>query len=139
MSSKGMVLKLNEANENNLYVKTFNERKEDFDDLRRHCVCNSIAGDSEPIYLLGEFYGKGVQDLGFGKPKGAFSVFDIYIGKPRVGSYPHSADEAELSTLSQFAGFDKLANRKPEAWVNQRHAGVQFRACLRFLPSWTLI
>ena len=104
MSSKGMILKLNEANENNLYVKTFNERKEDFDDLRRHCVCNSIAGDSEPFYLLGEFYGKGVQDLGFGKPKGAFSVFDIYIGKPRVGSYLHSADAAEL--ITNHSNFD---------------------------------
>ncbi len=104
MSSKGMVLKLNEANENNLYVKTFNERKEDFDELRRHCVSNSIAGENEPFYLMGEIYGKGVQDLGYSKPKGTFSVFDIYIGKPRVGSYLPSVDAADL--ITNHSNFD---------------------------------
>ena len=98
MSAKGMVLKLNEANENNLYVKTFNEQKEDFDHLRRYCIDNSIIGEGEPFYLMGEIYGKGVQDLGYGKPKGALAVFDVYIGKPRLGTYLPSGDAKELVT-----------------------------------------
>ncbi len=96
MSAKGMVLKLNEANANNLYVKAFNERKDDFDQLRRHCISNSIANAGDPFYLLGEIYGKGVQDLAYGKPKGTFSVFDVYVGKPRVGAYLPSFEAAEL-------------------------------------------
>ena len=96
MSAKGMVLKLNESNENNLYVKTFNERKEDFDRLHRFCVSNSIMSESEPFYVIGEIYGKGVQDLGYGKPKGTFAVFDVYIGKPRLGAYLPLGDAKEL-------------------------------------------
>ena len=37
-------------------------------------------------YVLGEVYGRGVQDLHYGKPNPDFAVFDAYVGEPGTGA-----------------------------------------------------
>lgn len=85
LSEKGLAFKWNEANDRNLYVSAF-----------KSVILNSgiwdvvvnIAGDiSRPVYILGEIFGQGVQDLHYGQKDKQFRVFDIYYGKPGEGQY----------------------------------------------------
>ena len=98
MSDKGLRLKLNDANANNLYVRTWNAHERAFEQARMR-----LAADGQPFYLLGEVYGRGVQDLHYGEPNPAFAVFDAYIGEPGQGRYLSAAELvaslADLFTL----------------------------------------
>ena len=82
LSAKGLVFKLNEANENNLYVRAWEAYRDKFDLLRTY-----LAEGNSPIYVLGEIHGRGVQDLHYGEPKPVFRVFDMYVGHPGEGRY----------------------------------------------------
>lgn len=87
LSEKGLAFKDNEANENNLYMKMFKKFHEQFDIYE---VTESIKEDvpvNKPVYILGEIYGKGVQDLTYGLSETHFRVFDVYIGEPGKGKY----------------------------------------------------
>ena len=95
MSDRGMALILNEANHNNLYVRTWRNFETAFETARAR-----LAGDGQPFYVLGEVYGRGVQDLHYDEPNPAFRVFDAYIGEPRHGRYLDPAElEASLGGL----------------------------------------
>ena len=85
MSDTGLAFKWNEANASNLYVMSFQAAMLEtgmWDRVRAEC---ERAG--EPIYILGETFGKKVQDLDYGQQGRAFRVFDVYVGKPRQGRY----------------------------------------------------
>ena len=82
MSDKGMRLKINDANVNNLYVRAWKAQESAFEQARAH-----LAADGQPFYVLGEIYGRGVQDLHYGEPNPAFAVFDVYVGEPGRGRY----------------------------------------------------
>ena len=90
MSDKGLVLLLNDANRGNLYVRTWAAHQEAFEAARAR-----LAGGGEPCYVLGEVYGRGVQDLHYGQPNPAFAVFDAYVGEPGMGRYLGSDELAE--------------------------------------------
>ena len=82
MSDRGMALILNEENVKNLYVRTWRAHEAAFETAR-----GRLAGADQPFYVLGEVYGRGVQDLHYGEPNPAFRVFDAYVGEPRQGRY----------------------------------------------------
>lgn len=83
-SSKGLVLKHGEMNVNNLYMRTWAQHCDAFEKIRQHA-----APDGQPFYLLGEIYGRGVQDLHYGEEKPMFRVFDAFVGYPNDGRpYP---------------------------------------------------
>ena len=82
MSDKGLALLLNDANKSNLYVRTWGAHQEAFESARTR-----TAGDGRPFYVLGEVYGRGVQDLHYGQPNPAFAMFDAYVGEPGTGRY----------------------------------------------------
>jgi RNA ligase (TIGR02306 family) len=73
LSEKGLAFKLNEANENNLYVRQFLKfgGKEIVDALLK-------LTEFTTVYVLGEIFGNGVQDLSYGQPTQSFRMFDIY-------------------------------------------------------------
>ena len=82
MSDRGLVLELDEANRNNLYVRAWRSHEAAFERAR-----DRIAAPDEPFYVLGEVYGRGVQDLHYGEPNPTFAVFDAYVGAPGRGRY----------------------------------------------------
>mgnify|MGYP001767559151 FL=1 len=57
------------------------------------------------FYILGEVYGKGVQDLTYGADKPRFRAFDIYIGPPGQGRY---LDYAEFVNVCQYVGIERV-------------------------------
>lgn len=80
MSGKGLAFKLNEENEHNLYVKTYRQFAESLQNVAVWFV-------GQPVYILGEIFGRGVQDLHYGALQPQFRVFDIYVGNPGQGDY----------------------------------------------------
>ena len=95
MSDKGLSLKLNDVNANNLYVRAWHANQAAFEQARA-----KLAAAGEAFYILGEVYGRGVQDLHYGEPNPAFAAFDVYIGEPRQGRYLTPAElEAALADL----------------------------------------
>lgn len=105
LSDKGLAFKMNEANKDNLYIRTLNGTMEEEggDDvvtrLRR------LRLDMEPFYILGEVYGKGVQDLTYGADKPQFRAFDIYVGEPGHGRY---LDTGEFRTWCRSVGLEMV-------------------------------
>lgn len=86
LSDKGLALKINNRNKENLYIRaldsTANDHGENVID-RAH----AIFGHDGAFYILGEVFGPGVQDLHYGCKEPAFRVFDIYLGNPSQGEY----------------------------------------------------
>ena len=90
LSEKGLAFKFNEANERNLYVQICNKVSKEcsIDDLIKNLPSMVGESDDTPVYLLGEVYGKGVQDLAYADDVDKhFRVFDIYVGEPERGGY----------------------------------------------------
>lgn len=75
LSAKGLVMKNNEKNVGNLYVKTLQAMLADGLEQR----LRDAFGDT-PVRFFGEVYGKGVQDLSYGTSEPTFALFDIKVG-----------------------------------------------------------
>jgi len=89
LSSRGLAFKFNEQNEKNLYVRMYNKLTNSIgqDIMERFCRLD-LHHDKEPFYIVGEVYGKGVQDLAYADTnEKAFRVFDIFVGEPTGGHY----------------------------------------------------
>jgi|AntRauTorcE11897_2_1112592.scaffolds.fasta_scaffold00046_66 RNA ligase (TIGR02306 family) len=98
LGKQGLAFKLNPMNASNLYVKMFNDVGQALVDELTHLL------DTDSIFVLGEIFGKGVQDLHYGSTEPVFRVFDIYVGNPNgngeTGRYLNS-DEV-LDALEWF-------------------------------------
>jgi len=89
LSGRGLAFKFNEQNEKNLYVQMYHQLTNGIgqDIMERFCRLD-LHDDGDPFYILGEVYGKGVQDLAYvDDNEKAFRVFDIYVGEPTGGHY----------------------------------------------------
>ena len=136
LSAKGLAFKFNEQNENNLYVQMYRKLTNGIgqDIMERFCRLD-LHHDKEPFYILGEIYGKGVQDLAYADDNDKhFRVFDIYVGKPSEGHYlsPHEVKDAcaaldiESVPVLYFGTYDKetveeLTNGKETVSGNELH------------------
>lgn len=86
LSDRGLAFKFNDANKRNLYLRAFEATKDEDGKSIIERVCDFLNCD-EPIYILGEVFGAGVQDLTYGGEKADFRIFDVYIGNPGEGVY----------------------------------------------------
>jgi len=98
LSDKGLAFKYWEEdgtplNVSNLYVKTFRETMlstaYEFDGRSRWEILMEYANEwaHSSVYLLGEIFGPGIQDLHYGLKKKEFRLFDMYVGKPGEGTF----------------------------------------------------
>ena len=89
LSAKGLAF--SPENKENLYWQQYLANKENVDKLSER-----LGADT--FYVLGETYGRGVQDMQYGLSGREFRVFDIYVGKPGAGyylDYPDSIKQIE--------------------------------------------
>lgn len=73
LGAKGLFFKNNEANENNLYIRAFRPYMEAF---AKSCIGTQV----ETMTIVGEVFGRGVQDFDYGLSDITFRFFDVYIG-----------------------------------------------------------
>jgi len=103
LSNKGLAFKFNEANDNNLYVRAFHSLTKDGATIVEDA--QYIMGTQEPVYLFGEIFGAGIQDLTYGGIAPSFRLFDIYIGNPSEGRY---LDPLEMRAIASFLGLETV-------------------------------
>ena len=106
LAEKGLALQPDaEANVNNLYIRA----------NRGHRISEKIlesmffTGDV-PMFVLGEVFGHGVQDLHYGASTSkderlGFRCFDIYIGLPGQGRY---LNDDELDAACEDMGIERV-------------------------------
>lgn len=75
LGAKGLCFKESEANANNVYVRALTKSNV-FGALEKGILADTM---DKPVFILGEVYGKGVQDLSYGEELG-FRAFDIVVG-----------------------------------------------------------
>lgn len=86
LSGQGLAFKDSLNNIDNLYMRALRATTNVAGKTVLDRVREQVGSDT-PVYLLGETYGKGVQDLHYGLSKPAFRAFDIYVGSPGHGRY----------------------------------------------------
>ena len=82
-TGKGITLLDTPSNQkSNLYIKAFHHlgMKEKLDITSEFFVGQSV-------YILGEIFGEGIQDLGYSSPSGSFRAFSVFVGDPKDGTW----------------------------------------------------
>lgn len=110
MSAQGLAFKTIEKNDNNLYVRAARANGV-VEAIREECGKDYLE-QGRPVYVLGEVFGRGVQDLAYGASTGqddtlGFRVFDVFVG--RAGS-PEGRylDDTELSLFLEVLGLSRV-------------------------------
>ena len=75
LSGKGIVL---DPEDHNVYSQVWQ---------RIQPTLNALKTTWDTFYVLGEIYGRGIQDLQYDAMTPEFRVFDIFVGEPNTGSY----------------------------------------------------
>ena len=105
LGAKGLVFKDNPANAANLYNRAFHSFGSDGGpDLRDRLLSLRGRGTfaaagidaSTPLYLMGEVFGEGVQDLTYGVRGTVFRGFDAYLGAPGRGRFLDFSEKQDL-------------------------------------------
>ncbi|MGZ8924582.1 MAG: RNA ligase (ATP) [Nitrososphaeraceae archaeon] len=96
LGAKGLFLKHNEQNEHNLYIKTIRPLLQQLAYQVDH---------RNPVVVVGEVFGKGVQDLTYGQTSTSFRIFDVYIGKRGTGKW---LNYEELVEWCNVAGISRV-------------------------------
>lgn len=109
LGAQGLVFKNNEANVNNLYQRHLVNSKIVPNVERWVQQVNNLEQESNflyesdwPITIVGEIYGRGVQDLHYGQTAPTFRVFDVYIGEPNRGFWLSWDELAEFCASLEF-------------------------------------
>lgn len=111
LGSKGLVFKDTEENrEKNLYVRMALKEKlfEDLDKIRAY-TC-----ETGPIFMFGETFGRGVQDLHYGCQRPKFRVFDIFLGTPKSGRFMNADRKYSVMSYLNILPVPVLGRFGPE-------------------------
>jgi RNA ligase (TIGR02306 family) len=95
LGADGLCFKDNLRNENNIYIKTLRDLGV-FPKLAQH-----YYNVNAPMFLLGEVFGKGVQDLEYGVPPSfrVFAVVDGFRGYQQYRDWDHVQEVAQSLDL----------------------------------------
>jgi len=87
LGSKGQAFKHNEANQNNIYHKTLLKYKDRL--LEMYADLYEVEERAEPytMFVMGEIYGKGIQDLQYSTDTPSFRIFDVRFRAPGEDFY----------------------------------------------------
>ena len=88
--AQGLFYTVAESNARNIYLDQWRNLEREV-----RAIWTNLPGSA--CYVLGETYGKGVQDMNYGKEEKVFRVFDIYTGKPGQGRFLDQKDLEEAT------------------------------------------
>ena len=100
LGAQGLCFKDVENNTSNIYVKAFKSLS-----LEQRSNFARLATKYNGLHLLGETFGKGVQDLHYGQKSSMFRVFDAYLGAYPFGRY---ATDSELDDILEKIGVPRV-------------------------------
>ena len=79
LGTKGLALKFNDANANNIYIWAFKDHLEGLAKIARCAVAFGVFCNPDKVFVLGEIYGRGVQDLHYGTKERRLRIFDMAV------------------------------------------------------------
>lgn len=88
LAEQGLAFKTGPENDDSVYVQV--ARKLDLATKMREIMADSLdagAAFAQPIYVVGEIAGPGVQDLNYGFKEKFFRAFDVFVGSPNSGEW----------------------------------------------------
>ena len=84
LASRGMFLKDNEKNRDNVYVKTVKDEslnlRDNLESLEAMLLLDGRKSADTPVWLVGEVFGNGIQDLKYGQEGTSYRSFGVKIG-----------------------------------------------------------
>lgn len=87
LGARGFAIEDNEANVNNTYIKAAKKHGLEGKIRALAYARKNFAKQVTPIFIVGEVFGKGVQDLTYGTEDIQYRAFDVYYGAPGLGDY----------------------------------------------------
>lgn len=99
LGAQGLVFKDNEANQFNIYLQTakgFELGGRLKSALKRFDHDTFESFWTAPIFLFGEIFGAGVQDLQYGLKAKTYRVFDVWMGDPTGGRFLNVDEKVAL-------------------------------------------
>ena len=85
LAARGLAFRVHsERNENNIYCRTARN-------LNLLPKVKEVFSLDRSVFILGEIFGPGVQDLSYGKTV-QFRIFDIYLGNPGTGRFLNDSE-----------------------------------------------
>jgi RNA ligase (TIGR02306 family) len=98
LGAQGLCFKWNEANKNNVYQRAVHNQ------LSHIVRALNQAEFKEPVVIMGEVFGEGIQDLTYGVKRGniGFKVFDIYVGFRNAGRFLNDDELDQLCALLEL-------------------------------------
>jgi len=100
LGAQGMVFTNSQDNiDSSVYVKAFIDNQIAF----KLMEFSKDNADS-PVYLVGEIYGKGVQDLAYGLEDKKLSIFGAFVGTPQEGMWLDPENKYALLEALQIPG-----------------------------------
>ena len=88
----GQALSIGEINRNNIYVQAAAQHMESMRTLAK-----MPDGPGDTFQIIGEIYGKGVQDLSYDTAEKMFRVFDLHTGAPEQGRFLNHQEMEDLT------------------------------------------
>lgn len=98
LGHKGLFFKSDDKNIGNIYVKMLHKLIEQNNIYEIIKEMRLSPKDITPVYIFGELFGAGIQDLDYGHIDGAksFRGFDVYIGFPGLGKFLNFDDKTKF-------------------------------------------
>jgi RNA ligase (TIGR02306 family) len=87
-------------NANNVYVRAYKSLTD-----QNRAMFNTLTNTYGGLHVLGETFGRGVQDLHYGQTTPIFRVFDVYLGQYPLGRY---ANDDELTEIVSNLGLTRV-------------------------------
>lgn len=81
LGGQGLVFKNNDANQNNVYVRALRQLLAENHLSELLHSMSRVDGGAHSVAILGEVFGRGIQDLDYGTTAPTFRVFDMRIGR----------------------------------------------------------
>ena len=94
--AKGLLLNNSPENKDNVYNKVLLSMLDDGTPMSEVLSTISKFYDNKTVYVFGEIFGPGIQDLKYGLTNPRFEVFDIWVGMPPDGRF---LNDGELEYL----------------------------------------
>jgi RNA ligase (TIGR02306 family) len=113
LGAQGLAFKMTAPeNDGNLYCQV--AKSNNWQERIEHTFAQDLLED-RAVFVLGEIFGNGVQDLAYGLSRREFRVFDIYVGLPARGRFLNHVElnNAVVSLNNSIESVDQVCFRVP--------------------------
>lgn len=105
LGARGFIIEDTDANQGNVYIRAarLHNVEAKIKNVAHVLHAMGFGNKFKALFVVGEVFGSGVQDLGYGHNELGLRVFDIYVGEPGTGQY---LDAQLMRNVAELVGFE---------------------------------